>query len=460
MSNIINKDTDFITTKTRVSDWERKIVSVKEQGEIKNRWLEKRINTILPDIMDREKIDMWIVVAREYNEDPVILSLLPSPMITARRRTILVFFKKEDGSIERLCISRPGTGLDLLYQGVWTNPKGSSWQSFKKMMPGDISPEQKDTDQPETQWECLNRVIKERNPGTIGLNFSEDIAFADGLTYTEYNNLIKNIDTTFHERIRSAEKLVIGWLETRIEEELAAYSGIVQIAHGIIAEAFSNRVIHPGVTTNDDVVWWMRQRVTDLGLQAWFPYEVSIFREGCEKVGEKEIILPGDILHCDFGLMYLGLATDTQENAYVLKLHETEAPAGIKATHALGNRLQDILASEFIVGRSGNEILKKSLLKAKEEGINPCIYTHPIGNHGHGAGPLIGLYDMQDGVNDLRGEYVLNNNTCYSMELNITTNIPEWNNQEIILGLETDIAFTDNRVYYLGGRQTELHLIK
>ena len=170
--------------------------------------------------------------------------------------------------------------------------------------------------------------------------------------------------------------------------------------------------------------------------------------------------MPGDILHCDFGLKYLGLATDTQENAYVLKLDETEPPQGIQAVHSLGNKLQDILAAEYIEGRSGNEILSKALAEARKQSIKPCIYTHPIGYHGHGAGPTIGLYDMQGGVPGIRGNYELHNNTCYSMELNIATNIPEWNNQEIVLGLETDIIFTNNQVHYLGGRQTKLHLIK
>src|SRR6056297_684822 len=111
-----NTEERKIIEKVRTSNWERKIVSLRKQGEIKNRWLDYRINNVLPDIMNKENLDMWIVIAREYNEDPVIMSLLPSPMITARRRTVLVFFKKEDGSIERMCLSRPGTGLDHIYK--------------------------------------------------------------------------------------------------------------------------------------------------------------------------------------------------------------------------------------------------------------------------------------------------------------------------------------------------------
>jgi len=449
-----------VTEKAGLSDWNEKILPLREQAAVKNKWLEERINMILPEIMHREKIDMWIISAREENEDPVLLSFLPAPMNRARRRTILVFFKRADGTIERLCLSRPGTGLDQLYRGVWTNQKGSSWKQFKQLMPGDVSPEEDSENPPETQWECLARVVRERDPQSIGINCSDEIVFADGLTHTEYEHLVNSLDPEFRSRLVSAERLTLGWLEKRSKEEIAAYSGIMQIAHSIIAEAFSSRVIHPGITTNTDVVWWMTQKVNDLGLEFWYPYEISIFREGCERVGNDEVILPGDILHCDFGLKYLGLSTDTQENAYVLKLGEEEAPAGIQAIQSLGNRVEDILAEEFVEGRSGNEILQASLERTRQEGINALIYTHPLGLHVHGAGPMIGMCDMQDGVPGLPGEYPLHNDTCYAMELNVTAPVPEWNNQEIVLGFETDIAFTENEVYYLGGRQTKLHLIK
>ena len=372
-------DSDRIWELNKQSDWSEKILPLRRQAELKNLWLKKRIDTILPEIMNRENIDMWLVIAREYNEDPVIMSMLPAPMMTARRRTILVFYKKPDGEIERICISRPGTGLDAIYQEVWTNPAGSKWAPLSEMMPGNQSPEQNLLAKSETQWECLARIIRERDPQSIGINVSETFAFADGLTHSEYGQLTQALDETYKNRLLNAERLAIGWMERRLPEEIAAYDGVVQIAHGIISEAFSSRVTHPGVTRNSDLVWWMHQRINRLGLTSWFPFEVSIFRQGVDKVGDDEIIMPGDVLHCDVGLHYLGLATDTQENAYVLKRDEVEAPEGIRNVQKQGNVLQDYLAAEYVAGRTGNEVLAKALSAAKAGGLIPSIYVRYAG---------------------------------------------------------------------------------
>ncbi|XMB65980.1 M24 family metallopeptidase [Mycoplasmatota bacterium zrk1] len=439
------------------SNFKEKIISYREQIEIRNSWLEERINTILPSLMLRENIDCWVVMAREYNEDPVIMSLLPASMLSCRRTTILLFSLQNDGTLKRYSLSRPGTGVDHLYQGVWTNPLGQDWGNL------DIMPfttkQEATTTEPETQFQCLARIIKEIDPKRIGLNYSSDFAFGDGLTKSLYEEFSNNLDSNLKSRIVSAENICVGWLETRTENEIYAYNGIVQIAHGIISEAFSSRVILPGVTTNADVKFYMMQKVIDLGLVPWFDFEVSIIREEIGAIGKETIILPGDVLHCDVGLKYLGLCTDTQHNAYVLKLDEIEPPKGIQQLQLDLNKLQDITLSKYVEGYSGNQILKDAREEAIRKGLNPCIYTHPIGVHGHGAGPTIGLWDMQDGVKG-RGDYPLNNNTLYSLELNITTTIPEWNNQKITIGAETDVLFKDGKTYYVAGQQTKMYLIK
>jgi len=441
------------------ADYKLKVLSMRDRAALKTKWLKERINTVLPQIMNREGFDMWLILAREYNEDPVMMTMLPGLMPTARRTTMIVIYKRPDGTIEPMCLVRPGTGLDELYTNMWTNPKGSSWAGrtnhFDATKGGAYVPEE-----PETQWECLARVIRDRDPKSIGINVSEINAFADGLTKNLYDELYACLDDTYRARLKNAEKLCIGWLETRTQVELDAYEGIMQIMHSIIREAFSNRCVHPGITTADDVAWYMVERVNALGLEHWFPFEVSIRREGVEGMLEGDtIIRPGDILHCDVGLKYLGLCTDTQENAYVLKMGETDAPEGIKNLIAVGNKVQDVFASNFVEGRSGNEILKASLEQCKEQGLDTAIYTHPIGNHGHAAGPTIGLYDQQGGVPG-NGDFLLYNNTCYSMELCISDNVPEWGNQRVTLGSETDVAFTQDKVYYIGGRQTSIYLIK
>lgn len=388
--------------------------------------------------MTREGFDMWIVIAREYNEDPVIMTLLPEPAMAARRRTILLFYLRGDGTLERLTLARSGMGD--LYQAAWDPTK-------------------------EEQYACLGRLVRERNPRSIGIDVSETFAFGDGLTHSEYNRLTVALGTEYMARARGAERLAVGWLEHRTQQEIDVYPGIVEISHAIIAEAFSSRVIQPGVTTTEDVVWWMRQRVRDLGLQSWFQPSISIQAAGqvtpqlgAAPEGARKLILPGDLLHCDFGIRYLGLATDNQQHAYVLKLGEYDAPEGLKAALATGNRLQDIVVGEFSAGRTGNQILMSSLSRAKGEGINASIYCHPIGYHGHAAGTLIGLWDAQQGVPG-QGDYELFDNTCHAVELNIRQAVPEWGGQEVRIALEEDAVFTGGAVYFLDNRQTKLHLV-
>ena len=414
-----------------VDDYRGKILPLRERAKVKNAWLKERLDTVLPEVMRREGIDMWIVIAREYNEDPVMMSLLPEPMMYARRRTILVFNLKEDGALEKLMLIRYNKEL---YEGVW------------------------DPDE-EEQYECLARVVKERDPKAIGINVSETFAFGDGLTHGEYLQLAKALGE-YMERTKGAERLAVGWLERRTPEEIDVYPSIVEITHVIVAEAFSSKVITPGITTTDDVVWWMRQTILDLGLEAWFPPSISIqaVDQKHDKKEKRTLIRPGDLLHCDVGFYYLGLATDIQQNAYVLKPGETDAPEGLKAALADGNRLQDIHAEMMVAGRTGNEILKAALEKAKSEGINPSIYTHPLGFHGHAAGPTIGLWDRQEGVPG-RGDYELFDDTCYAIELNVKRDVPEWGGQEVRMALEQDGVFTGGKLRFMAGRQTELHLV-
>jgi hypothetical protein len=416
------------------------ILSMRERAATIDRWLEIRFETVLPRLMRQEKIDMWIVIAREYNEDPVIETMLPATWLAARRRTILVFFDRgEAQGVERLAIARYDVGKSI--PGTW-NP-----------------------DQVPDQWERLRQVVEERDPKAIALDRSKTFALADGLTASELDSFLEALPDKYEGRIVSAERLAIGWLETRIPEEMQVYPGIVKIARSIISEGLSERVIQPGVTTTTDVEWWYRQRIAELTLDTWFHPSVDVQRgdapareEGFGSRPKAETILPGDLLHVDFGITYLRLNTDTQMHAYVLRPGETEAPAGLREALSTGNRLQDILTSQFATGRTGNEILKAALDQAKREGIRPSIYTHPIGFHGHAAGPTIGLWDKQDGVPGT-GDYALFPQTAYSIELNATVSIPEWNGKDARIMLEEDAFFDGEKTWYIDPRMQELLLI-
>ena len=421
----------------------QQILLEEERAQVIDEILNERFEVLLPELMDQSDLDMWILISREYNEDPVLRTMLPATWLNARRRTILLFYRdKTKNTIEKLAVARYNVGNNI----------SSAWDKEKEP----------------DQWQRLVQLIEERNPNKIGLNYSKDHNIADGLDKTDYEEFLQNLPRKYASRIVSAEQLAVRWIETRTEREMVIYNQLVSITHQIIDEAFSEKVITPGITTTTEVEWWMRQKVTDLGLETWFHPTVDVQRTNDELEGhlysfsdrpDQMVILPGDLLHCDFGITYLRLNTDCQELAYVLKPGEKEAPEFLKEGLKDGNRVQDYLTKNMIKGRTGNQILKIALDQAKEVGLRPAIYTHPLGSYGHSAGTTIGMWDSQGGVMKDDGEnYPLNPNTVYAIELNTTINVPEWN-RDIRIMLEEAGFYGEEGFRYVNGRQTELLLI-
>jgi len=418
-----------------------KILPLKEQAQVIDRLLEDKIKTVLPELMRKNDIDMWIVMAREYNEDPVIRTMLPAIWHAARRRTVLAMYDAgDDASIEALAVARYDVGT--VFKKSWDKEK-----------------------QP-NQWARLVEIIVKKNPKKIGLNYSNYEAQADGITFSEHQSFLAALPKKYHNRIVSAEKLATNWLEVRTQNEMVIYPQIVNIAHHILAEGLSEVAIQPGVTSTEDLVWWYREKIVSLKLDTWFHPSVSIQRADKEQFDHlrtfdkrpaENIIQPGDLIHVDFGITYLRLNTDTQQHAYVLKSGEYDAPDYLKTALKSANRLQDIFTNNFKVGRTGNEVLAMSRKQAITEGIEPAIYTHPIGYYGHAAGTTLGMWDSQDGVPHT-GDHPLHANTVYAIELNASTNIKQWN-KEIRIMLEEDAFFDGEQVQYLNGRQKQFHLI-
>ena len=412
------------------------ILTQRDQARVIDELLEDRLRSVLPSLMRREGIDMWVVISREYNEDPVIRTMIPATWFAARRTTMLVIFDRgADKEMEFIAVARYDVGKVFIKE--W-NP--------------DLQPD---------QWAQLGEIIEARNPKKIGINKAPSWGHADGLTANDYDNLLKVVSKKNHERIVPAEKLAVAWLETRTEKEMVIYQQICRIAHQIIAEGFSDKVIQPGVTTTEDVVWWYREEIKRLKLDTWFQPSVSVQRNEPETVTSKRpqplVILPGDLLHVDFGITYLRLNTDTQQHAYILKPDETEAPEYLRNAFKRGNKLQDILTNNFKAGKTGNQILADSRKQAISAGITPSIYTHPIGFHGHAAGTTIGQWDMQNGV-PFTGDYPMHLKTAYSIELNVSVYAIEWK-KEVRIQLEEDGYFDETGFRYIDGRQTELILI-
>lgn len=412
----------------------RQILPLRDQAAVRNSWLRKRFDTILPVLMKRENIDLWLVICREYNEDPVIMSLLPEPAMSARRRTILAFSRQNDGSVTRYSLDRYGYGE--FYEPAW------------------------DPDQEPDQYAALAKLIERLDPASIGLNFSNVFAFSDGLSHSEYSALFGVLPQERMASVFSAERLIVGWLETRLPEELDIYPSIVAAGHAIIAHAFSSRVITPGETTTNDVVWWMRQTMHEFGVRPWFQPSVEIQAQGQSYavMGKRQQIMPGDLLHCDMGFHYLGLATDQQQHAYVLGKGETDVPAGLKRALLEGNMVQDVHMDNMQVGLSGNQVLLATRNQSIEKGLKPQIYSHPLGYHGHAAGATIGLWDQQGGVAG-KGDYLVQDNTVWSIELNAKTAVPEWGGQEVRIALEEDAMLKNGVCSWLNGRQEAFHLI-
>ena len=430
---------------------ERPLGTLREQSEIQQMWLTLRLETVLPRLMREHGVDMWIIPMREYNEDPVFDALVSPTTMAARRRTIYAFCDRgPDEGVERIAIG--GNSQRGLYRVV-RDPEaqlGAAGGQERRAEP--FGPD---------QWKLLPPVVEACDPQTIAVNTSHTFAFSDGLSAGEWEQMEAVLPEKYKDRIVRRDRLALDYISERLPEMLPIYIEMMKIAHEIIGTAFSSQVITPGVTRTQDVVWWMRQRLNDIGLDTWFHTSVEVQRQGVQ-MGDSAnaVILHGDVLHCDFGVTALGLNTDTQHMGYVLKPGEVDAPAGLHEAFTVGNRLQDIVMAEIDAGRTGNEVLAASLARMHTEGINGTVYSHPVGDHGHGAGPLIGLWDRQEGVPG-RGDVPVRPNTWYSIELQATTPVAEWDGQQVRMALEED-AYVDANGdrYWVLKRQERLHLVR
>jgi len=419
---------------------------LRKQAEIQQDWLRLRLERNLPALMRKHGVRMWIVACREYAEDPAFFSLVSPTVFAARRTTIYVFFDRgPDQGVERLALGGDSNGG--LYT-VYRDPGPKSREIYG-----------------ETQWQLLRKLVDERHPSSIAIDISPTHAFSDGLTVGMRDKLFAALGAEYKDKFIAAENLALEYQELRLPEMLPIYRQMMEIVHSLISRAFSSEVITPGKTTDEDVVWWLRQKVNDAGLGTWFQPSVTVHRKGLKAtdlLNRKEglVIERGDVLHTDFGITALRLNTDTQHMGYVLRPGETDVPAGIRAALKNANRLQDLTLERMHPGRTGNEALADVLHAMREAKINGSEYSHPIGDHGHAAGPLIGLWDLQEGVPG-RGDVKMLPGTWFSIELQATTPIPEWDGQELEVALEEDAVLDEKGdMSWVLRRQNAFHLVK
>jgi hypothetical protein len=432
--------------------------TLREQAAMQQDWLRKRLDTFLPAIMRKHAIDMWVVPMREYNEDPVFTAVTSPETFAARRRTIYVFFDTcaaagtapSASCVQRIALGGTSQGGVFEARRSVQQAAGNIGRGRQAELWGD------------EQWQALKTVIDERNPSVIGIDRSTVFAFSDGLSSGELQGMSAALGEKWTSRFKNAERLPLELIASRLPEEEAFFVRLQELVWSMTPEMFSSKVITPGMTKTSDLVWWWRQRVNDLGLGTWFQPSVDVQRKGAsaEQVGDDPVIRPGDVLHCDVGLTVARLNTDTQHLAYVLRPGETDAPAGLRQALAHANALQDIVMSELRPDRSGNEILAASLARMRAQKIEGTVYAHPIGLHGHGAGPLIGLWDYQDGVPG-RGDAKVIPSMWWSIELQATTPVPEWGGQPVRMAQEEDAIITaDGKVRWALRRQDKLFLVR
>ncbi len=417
--------------------------TLREQAAEQQAWLEMRMERILPKLMAEYDARMWILSMREYAEDPVFWSITSPTTFAARRRSIYVITRRDDGTLERLALG--GTS------------QGGVFEAFRSTRPAPTQPTAELVG--DEQWDLLRELVEDRDPENIVLNIDPVWAFSDGLHTGEAEVLLEALGEKYAARVKREPRLAMNYISLRLPEMMPRYRKIEETVHAMISEAFSNSVITPGETTTDDVVWWLRQKLRDLGYTTWFQTSVGVQRAGSGGGEGATVIERGDLLWTDFGVIALNLHTDTQHLGYVLREGETEAPAGLQQCLANSNRLQDILLSHMEPGLSGDEVLANTLAQMRAEGIDGTVYTHPIGDNGHGAGPLIGRWDAQEGV-PVRGEALMLPNVWHSIELQATTAIPEWGGKRASCRQEEEAYLDESGArHWVYRRQSRFHLV-
>jgi hypothetical protein len=431
--------------------------TLQEQAAMQQSWLKQRLDTFLPPLMRKYGIDLWVVPMREYNEDPVFTAIVAPETFAARRRTIYVFFDKcaaagttvNASCIERLALG--GTSQGGLFEVRAATGPVTRAAELLGGRPAELWGDQ--------QWEVLKTVIEERKPRVIGINRSTVFAFTDGLSSGELEGMSRALGPAWTSKFKEAERLPLDVIASRLPDEEAFFQKMTALVWEMTQTMFSDKVIVVGKTRTSDLVWWWRQRVNDQGLGTWFQPSVDAQHATNDLILVDPVIEPGYVLHCDVGITVARLNTDTQHLAYVLKPGETDAPAGLKNALANSNAMQDMTMEEIRPGRTGNEILQAVLARMKAKGIDGTLYSHPIGLHGHGAGPLIGLWDRQEGVPG-RGDATVIPSMWFSIELQATTPVAEWRSTVRMAQEEDAIVGADGKVRWALKRQDKLFLVR
>lgn len=416
-----------------------KLLTAREQTVVREEWLKTRSDTILLPLMRKHKIGMWIITNEEFHHDPLTAYIAPPTLNYVGRLEFFIFADRGTSELERIAVARfPDEHLKKFFQ-IPSIP-GRNLKAF------------------------LKKLVEERNPQSIALNFGGNRGASSGITHDAYQLLAESVGDEFSKRFVPASALITEFLDTRLPSELEHYRSATGITDILLHRALSNEVIKPGKTTVGEVRWWLIQQVKNLGLELWYLPDFRIQRQGKSSdkmqhmftlAEDAEVIERGDLIHIDYGIDYMGLSTDWQRHAYVLKKGEKDAPEGLKKALKNTNTIQDLIIKIARPGMGGAEVFAQVMAEAKTLGIDALIYSHSIGNQGHGLATGIegGKFTGAESERLREGSYL-------AMELNTTTSISEWNNQKATIMLEDDVHLTKDGYQLFRPRQTGLYLIK
>ncbi len=412
-----------------------------EQIRVRESWLDTR-HRLLLDMMRKRGIGMWIVVNEEFHNDPLAEFIAPPRPYTGNR-DFFIFVDTGGTSLRRIAVT------------------GYSEDNLKRWF--------ESPDEPKPITTVLPELVKRYDPKRIALGTGGKRGVTRSLTHDTWVDLTTLIGPDAGQRVVPAADLIEEYLDTRIPEEMPYYRKAVQLTESLARRALSNEVIVPGKTTVGDVRNWLYDALWAAGVRTWFQPDLRVQRQGMGKASsrgflavapESTVIRRGDVVHLDFGISVMGFDTDWQKMAYVLKPGERDVPAGLKAAMRNSNTLQDVMMKTY--SRPGvpvADVYDSTMAEMKRRGITAMIYSHPIGNQGHGLGAAIDFRSAQrpelgaSGKSLRKGSYI-------SIELNTRTPVPEWGGPAVFVMFEDDAHLTDAGWEFFRPRQEAWYLIK
>ncbi len=413
-----------------------------QQMVIRESWLEQRHATILP-MMRKHNIAMWIVVNEEFHDDPLTAYIAP-PRPYAGNRDFFVFVDAGAAGLKRIAIT--GYSEDNLKR---------FFESPDEPVPADIR---------------LGQLMDQFDPKTIGLSIGGARGVTRSLTFETHAFLRKAVGPKYVERFVSAADLIEEYLDTRLADEKPHYTVAVALTESLTKRALSSEVITPGKTTVGEVRRWLYDALGAHGVTTWFQPDLRVQRRGATSptsrgflavAPERMVIERGDVVHVDFGITYMGLDTDWQKMAYVLREGEQDVPEGLKRAMRNTNTLQDALMRRHSrPGRLAGDVYLDTMAEMGEQKIEAMIYSHPVGAQGHGLGASIDFRSSQRQDIAQQAQKRLRAGSYISIELNTGTPIPEWDGQKVFVMME-DVAFLEDAGWqFFRPRQEGWYLIK